>query len=65
MFCPAIGKISTNGNNNISISRRHNHLPPNLDIPMTHLRRAIGLAATQTGRMSDSVRRIYNEEIVR
>ncbi|KAL5239110.1 hypothetical protein ACI65C_006520 [Semiaphis heraclei] len=42
----------------------HNHLPPNVDIPMVHLRRSIGLAGTSTGNLATSIRQIYNQEVV-
>ncbi|KAL5236964.1 hypothetical protein ACI65C_004374 [Semiaphis heraclei] len=42
----------------------HNHLPPNMDIPMVHLRRSIGLAGTSTGNLATSIRQIYNQEVV-
>jgi len=35
-----------------------------VDIPVAHLRRSIGISGTTTGRLSNSIRHIYNNEIV-
>lgn len=54
-FCPATGILNIDkANKDISISGQHNRLPPLVHISMTHLRRDIGLAAIQCGRISDS-----------
>jgi len=49
--------------NTITVLRQHNHDPRLVDVPMVHLRRAIGTAGTKPGTMSSSVRGIYNREI--
>ncbi|CAI6365600.1 unnamed protein product [Macrosiphum euphorbiae] len=64
-FCPTTAIISVDMKENwIRTNRNHNHYPPVVDIPMVHLRRSIGLAGTSTGRTSNSIRNIYNNEII-
>lgn len=64
-FCPSTAIISVDINENwLRSNIRHNHFPPIVDIPVAHLRRSIGIAGTTTGRLSNSIRHIYNNEIV-
>ncbi|KAL4096887.1 hypothetical protein QTP88_021762 [Uroleucon formosanum] len=64
-FCPTIAIISVVINENwIRTNRNHNHYPPVVDIPLVHLRRSIGMSGTSSGRMSNSIRNIYNNEII-
>lgn len=64
-FCPTTAIISVVINENwIRTNRNHNHYPPVVDIPMVHLRRSIGMSGTSSGRMSNSIRNIYNNEII-
>jgi len=64
-FCPTTAIISVDINENwIRTNRNHNHYPPVVDIPMVHLRRSIELAGTSTGRTLNSIRNVYNNEII-
>ncbi|KAE9532155.1 hypothetical protein AGLY_010357 [Aphis glycines] len=63
-FCPFIAIISVDINEYwLRSNIRHNHFPPIVDILVAHLRRSIGIAGTTTGRFSNSIRHIYNNEI--
>lgn len=68
VHCPSTAWVRTmdikKGNGDIMTRVQHNHFPPNVDIPMVHLRRAIGLAGTSTGNLATSIRQIYNREVV-
>jgi len=64
-FCPTTAIISADMNENrIRTNLNHNHNPPVVDIPMVHLRRSIGMAGINSGKMSNSIRNIYNNEII-
>lgn len=64
-FCPVTAYVNTNINDNaITVLGLHYHAPRLVDVPMVHLRRAIGITGTKPGNMSTSVREIYNREIV-
>ncbi|KAF0754290.1 MULE domain-containing protein [Aphis craccivora] len=63
--CPSTAIISVDINENwLRSNIRHNHFPPFVDIPVAHLRRTIGIAGTTIRRLSNSIRHIYNNEIV-
>uniref|UniRef100_A0A2S2PD20 Uncharacterized protein n=1 Tax=Schizaphis graminum TaxID=13262 RepID=A0A2S2PD20_SCHGA len=68
VHCPSTAWVISmeikNGNGIITTRVPHNHLPPNVDISMVHLRRSIGVAGTSTGNLATSIRQIYNREVV-
>lgn len=43
----------------------HNHGANEVDMNMPYLRQAVGQRATTLGAMSQSIRQIYNEEIIK
>lgn len=64
--CPVMASISVNLNDNrIKTSGPHNHLPRQVNIPMIHLRRAIGLQGTNSRTLSIPARQLYNQEKVK
>ncbi|KAL4121469.1 hypothetical protein QTP88_013979 [Uroleucon formosanum] len=64
-FCPTTAIISVAINENwIRTNRNHNHYLQVVNIPLVHLRRSIGMSGTSSGRMSKSLRNIYNNEII-
>ncbi|CAI6371190.1 unnamed protein product [Macrosiphum euphorbiae] len=67
-FCPSTAWVRSEdvieGKGTIMTRLPHNHLPPNVDIPMVNLRRSIGLAGTSTGNLATSIRQIYNQDVV-
>lgn len=64
--CPVIASISVNLNDNrIKTTGQHNHLPRLVDIPMVHLRRAIGLLGTNSRTLSTPAKQLYNREKVK
>ncbi|VVC39757.1 Hypothetical protein CINCED_3A008936 [Cinara cedri] len=63
VFCPSTAKISGDFNKNwIKTNGVHNYLLPVVDIPITHLRRNIGIAGTNSRK--SSIRQVYNNKIV-
>jgi len=62
VYCPSTTWVKTenieNGNGELIMTLLpHNHLPPNVDIPMVHLRRSVGLTGKSTGNLATSIRK--------
>lgn len=59
-LCPATAIISVDCNENwIKTSRRHNHLPPVVDVP-NHLRQSIGITGTNSEGTTNSIKQVYD-----
>lgn len=58
-----VATISTDfKNKSIIITGQHNHLPQEVNIQRSHLRRAISLKGTKIDSMNTTIKQIYNQE---